>query len=93
MVHINTKFQTKLPQLEMKVGGRVQFVPTLTQKRVQMHTRNRVKSDIQRWWLVFWKINYIALQNHINIHLPIKFKLVTSSYLNLFNSPGKIISS
>ena len=33
MVHINTKFQTKLPQLEMKVGERVQFVPTLTQKR------------------------------------------------------------
>ena len=33
MVHITTKLQTKLPQLEMKVGGRVQFVPTLTQKR------------------------------------------------------------
>ena len=83
MVHINTKFQTKRPQLEMKVRGKVQFVPT----------QNRVKSDIQCWWLVFWKINYIALQNHKNIHLPTKFKLATSSYLNLFNSPGKIISS
>ena len=38
-------------------------------------------------------MNYIRLQNQKHFRLPIKLKLGTSSYLNLFNSPGKTVSS
>ena len=38
-------------------------------------------------------MNYIRLQNQKHFRLPIRLKLGTSSYLNLFNSPGKTVSS